>query len=368
MDRQLNKCIRTTSPDYGYQKVIAAKTIKILKKRNKVLVGAYCGAGKSTIMTLIIEAFVRQHGQHTRVLVLCENLNSLKEQYLAHLANPHNPISFSYGDVNEKSDVQVKVGIAASLAALEWQSVDLLLVDEVHRQYNGARINSFIRKLGPIKEVLFTGSPSKFIGESESIPMVTLSGEELVDKGVYSGCDLYVTRTAAKENPHSVLSAFLLHAKQVNAHLSKVLIVCPTIKFAETINEILSAGGFKTFLSTSKNDSDNSILNAAKASSDGFLISVGKCSLGFNDESIRTLLDCRSTSTAKSLDASNQIFSRILRRAPDGARKSYFRVSNADSESYNRQVLVLHKLKELMRDSIFRGYDGTNLRLELCRD
>jgi hypothetical protein len=352
------------TPDYGYQKTIANKAIKIIRKRNKLLIGAACGAGKNSIMALLIEKFIKQHGSKARVVVVCENLNNLKDQFLGYLKNPHYPVSFTLGDFNDSSDVQVKVGIVASLDKISFCSVQLLIVDECHRYYSASTIQNFIIRVKPVKQVLFTGSPSCFIDKEPHLPILTISGEELVSKNIYSSCDLFVTKTANKKNSQAVINAFLAQATAVGANLSKTLIVCPNIKFAEAVNDILSARGFKTFLSTSKNDSNNSILSVARSSPNGFLISVGKCTLGFNDESIKTLLDCRSTDSPTSLDNSNQIYARILRRATDGSRKSYFRISNADSESYNNQVLMLYRLKALMSTSIFSRFNGTNLKLE----
>lgn len=353
------------TPDYGYQRAIAHKAIKILRNRNKLLIGAACGAGKNSIMALLIEKFIKKHGSKARVIVICENLNNLKDQFLDYLKNPHYPVSFTFGDFKDESDTQVKVGIAASLDKISLRSVQLLIVDEGHRYYLAAKVQNFISRAKPLKQVLFTGSPSCFIHKEPHLPILTISGEELVNKNIYSGCDLFVTKTTNKKSPQIVINAFLAQAAEVGSDLSKTLIVCPSIKFAEAVNDTLAARGFKTFLSTSKNDSSNSILNAAKSSSDGILISVGKCSLGFNDESIKTLLDCRSTESATSLDNTNQIFARILRRAPDGSRKSYFRISNQDSESYNNQVLILHRLKQLMSTSTFSKFNGANLMLEL---
>ena len=353
------------TPDYSYQKAISSKAIKILQKRNKLLIGAACGAGKNSIMALLIENFIKKHGSQVRVVVICENLNNLKDQFLDYLKNPHYPVSFTFGEFNNESDTQVKVGIAASLDKTNFHRIDVLCVDECHHFYSAPMLQNFINRTKPVKQVLFSGSPSCFIDKEPYLPILTISGEELVNKNIYSGCDLFVTKTVDKKNPQFVINAFLTHALEVGADLSKTLIVCPNIKFAEAVNESLTVKGFKTFLSTSKNDTNNSILNKAKSSSDGILISVGKCSLGFNDESIKTLLDCRSTESEMSLDNSNQIFARILRRAPDGSRKSYFRISNSDSKSYNNQVLMLHRLKALMNNSIFSKFDRTNLRIEL---
>lgn len=359
MDRTLNKCFRTTSPDYSYQQAIAGKAIGILKKRNRLLISAYCGAGKTSIMAAVIEKFIRQNGPGSKVAVICENLNNLKDQFLDYLRSPYYPVSFTFGEIDE--EVQVKVFVAAGLPKLAWDSLDLLIVDEGHRYYKASRIQKFLHQIKPRKQILFTGSPSQFLNDP-SLEKLVISGDELMKKGVYSSCELYVTRVQNKSNPAVVVRSFLEHADEVQADLSKVLVVCPTIAFAEKVASELRAKGFKTFLTTSKNDPNNMILSSGKASDSGFYVTVGKCSLGFNDESISTLLDCKSSG---SLDNSNQIFARILRRSKRCATKSYFRVSNTDTSSYNQNVFMLHKLKALMSHQIFSGYNGRNLKVQI---
>jgi hypothetical protein len=70
--------------------------------------------------------------------------------------------------------------------------------------------------------------------------------------------------------------------------------------------------------------------------------------------------------SSSNLDASFQLFARVLRQHPEGVRKAYYRVSGKDSKSYNRQVIITNKMLALMQRDIYTRYNGNNLRLEVA--
>ena len=104
---------------------------------------------------------------------------------------------------------------------------------------------------------------------------------------------------------------------------------------------------------------------AHKAADSGYLITVGKVSMGYNDGSLTALIHCDSPTG--NLNANVQVFSRILRRFPGGSdeRKAYIRVSTQDSKNYNAQYYMLLKLKAMLDDkTVFSKFDGRNLKIQ----
>lgn len=359
---------------YDYQERVAKDTLDAAIKSGKSICAIFCGGGKTTVSQWIIKKFIKINGQHSKILVVTENNNALKTQYLEELNNAHIPIDFTFGEITIDQEVQVRVGIASSLHKLPWDSIDLLLCDESHRHFLKPRVQKFLKSVRVRHQILFTGTPAKFIKDNESnsdkTKIVLVSGSELQKRDLYAGVDLDVVRTTNKKDPIQTVKDLIVHARTVRADLSKTLLVCPTINYAESVAQYLVSIGKTVFLSTSKNDSDNKILSESKswckspASESCFIVTVGKASLGYNDAAITTLADLRSS--LGSLCNNQQIFARVLRVAPDSSRKFYFRFSNSlDSKSYNEQVLMLAKLKAFMSVEVFAGFNGANLKLEL---
>ena len=65
------------------------------------------------------------------------------------------------------------------------------------------------------------------------------------------------------------------------------------------------------------------------------------------------------------MDISNQLFSRVLRKHPKNVKKFYYRCGNRLTKDFNNQVLMLHKIKAMMRKSIFTQYDGENMQVKI---
>jgi hypothetical protein len=360
---------------FSFQDNAAQKALDAAMKSGKAIVAIACGGGKTTVSQLIINKFIEINGKHSKILVITENNNALKDQYLSELNNAHIPINFTFGEITTDQNVQVRVGIAASLHKLPWKEIDIVLCDESHRHFQKERVQTFLKAIKVRHQILFTGTPAQFIKANESnsrkTEIVFISGSELQNRDLYAGIDLDVVRTTNKKDPIQSVKDLIAHSKSVRADLSKTLLVCPSINYAESVAQYLTSIGKTVFMSTSANDSDNKVLSESKHwsktpdSETCFIVTVGKCSLGYNDAAVTTLADLRSS--LGSLCTNQQVFARVLRRSPDSLRKFYFRISESDSKSYNAQVFMLHKLKAYMNEEIFSGFSGGNLTLELRR-
>lgn len=372
-----NYSFSNTSNRYDFQQRAADDSLAAAMKSGKAICAIACGGGKTTVSQLIISKYIAANGSKSRILVITENNNALKNQFLDELNHAHVAIDFSFGEITTSQNVQVRVGIAASLHKLQWDKIDLVICDEAHRHFRKKRIQQFLKSIPVRHQILFTGTPALFIKDNESTlnkaKIILVSGAELHKRGLYAGVDLDVIRAINKNDSIQTIKEFISHACRVKADLTKTLLVCPTIIYAESVSKYLASIGKKVFLSTSKNDSDNRVLIESKnwiksiAAPNCFIVTVGKCNLGYNDPAVTTLADLRSS--LGSLSSNQQIFARILRDSPQSSRKFYFRFSQSNHpNSYNDQVLMLVKLKAFMREEVFSGFTGANLKIETCHD
>lgn len=344
--------------DYSYQEKAANVVLanSLSGKYEASILAACPGAGKTTISQIVLNKYTKMFPK-ARVLVLTEGKNTLKNQYIEELNNSHIEINFTYGTFD--SDAQVRIGLPQSIARLSWDKVDMLVVDEAHNFFLADMVQGIVRKLNPTCKILMTGSPTQFNNKSQ-YAIYYIAAEELMKNGVFSSVSMDVARCIDKKNPWRAMESILVSAKQKKDNMSKIMVACPSIEYAEKVRDYLNYIGFSVSLSTSENDKDDTEIQKFKNGETKVLIVVGKGILGFNDKKITLLADLRSSSN---IDSSYQLFARVLRTHPDGVRKTYYRIADND---YNTQVLTLHKMTALMRKDIFQGFNGKNLKLEIA--
>ena len=348
--------------NYSYQDKAANIVFKnALKPKFKASILAACpNAGKTTISHKVINKYLAKFPA-ARIVVLTEGQNTLKNQYIEELKSPNIEINFTYGALD--SDTQVRIGVPQSISKLNWDQIDLLIVDEAHNFYLADMIQSIIRKFNPKHQILMTGSPTKYnmhnqqCGKKYAIHYI--AAEELKNMGVFSAVDMDVAKVVCKKDARGSIAAVIKKGIDNNDNLSKMMIACPSISYAKKVAAFLSDIGRQVSLSTSENDNDNLEIESFKAGLTDTLIVVGKGILGFNCKEMTFLADLRSSSN---LDNSYQLFARVLRTHPDGIRKAYYRI--AEDRDYNKEVLALHKMSALMRKDIFTVYNGKNLIVE----
>ena len=348
--------------DYSYQPKAAEIVLKnLLSGKYFASVLAACpGAGKTTISQMVLNRYVAM-SPTSKIVVLTEGQNTLKNQYINELEQAHIKINFSYGDFT--SDAQVRVGLPQSIGQLKG-GFDLLVVDEAHNFYFAEMVQEIIKKYNPKHIMLMTGSPTKF-NEHNKFANVKygihyISAETLQKQGVFSAVNMDVVRVVNKQDAAATIQQALSFASAKGDDLSKIMVACPSIDYAVVVSTVLARLGYRVALSTSKNDQDDQEINNFKTGKANALIVVGKGILGFNDSNITALFDFK---TSNNLDASYQLFARVLRKHPKSVVKSYYRVADKD---FNKQVLTLHKILGLMKTEIFTGFTGKNLKLEIA--
>jgi superfamily II DNA or RNA helicase len=346
--------------DYSYQKQTAKSVLEnALNSRYLASVLAACpSSGKTTISHIIINEYIKKF-PNSNIVVLTEGQNNLKDQYLSELESPNVPINFSFGVFGSDKDVQI--GIPQSIQSLKINQIDLLIVDECHHFYLENTDQTIIEKYKVKHQVIMTGSPTKFNKHNQTTTgkkygIVYLAADFLQNKGVFNGVDLNVL----KGRHLSDMVGFWTEAIAKGANLSKVMIACHTVLQANTVMRVMRQIGRNAIVSTSKNDINSQNIKDFKDNKYDTLIIVCRGILGFNDKMVTTLFDLR---VSNSVDTSYQLFARLLRNHPDNIRKFYFRIG--DNRTYNKQVMMLHKIKALMNSQIFKGFTGDNLKLEL---
>ena len=350
---------------YLYQIQAANKVLQDALSNNYLasVLAVAPGGGKTTISHHIINKYLDIRPD-AKVVVLTEGQNTLKNQYISELESPNVPINFTFGPFG--SDAQVQVGIPQSISKLNWNRIDLLVVDEAHNFYLEPMVQDIVSSLKPTHKVLMTGSPTKYNAHNEKsvrkYSMYYISAEELQAKGVYSEVNIDVVKSDSK-NAEKVINDSFSRAMSRGDSLEKIMIACSTIKFAKQVQSVLEKKGRVVSLSTSENDKDDAEINRFKSGQSDVLIVVAKGILGFNAPGITTLIDIRSSSN---IDASFQLFARVLRKHPSkNIAKAYYRISNNCPKDYNKQVLTAHKMVALTERRIYTRYNGKNLKLSV---
>jgi len=351
--------------DYSYQDKAASQIFKnILDKNNKAAVlAAAPGSGKTTISHIVISSYLKKF-PNAKVLVLTHGQNLLKNQYIDSLDEPNVPINFTYGTFEQNR--QVMIGLPHSIKKLPVDTIDLLVVDECHEYYLKPMVRSIVEKLKPNHQVLLTGSPSEFNNlknMGERYAMTYIAGNELIDNDVFSTVEMDVVPVEYRKNVTSSIQSMIEHAKNKNKNLDKIMVAVNTINQAKNVAYYLESIGRKVALSTSKNDRSNTMVKDFKLGKYDALVVVMRGILGFSDGNITGLFDLRCS---ESVDISNQLFARVLRKHPDNVQKFYYRCGDKKTDDYNNQVLMLHKVKAMMRKDIFVNYDGSNMTVKVA--
>lgn len=354
----------TKKTDYSYQEKAAKVVLRnaLSNKYTASVLAATPGSGKTTISQICVRKYLSKYPS-SRVVVLTEGQSTLKTQFIEELDNAHIDINFTYSEFTGNG--QVRVGLPQSINRLDWNEIDLLVVDEAHNFYNAPTVQNIIEKYNVKHQILLTGSPSEFTRENnnsrkDKYGMFFISAEDLMKNNVFSQVDMDVM-LCDTHNSRSIVSDLMSLSKKRKYNTKKIMVACPSIRFAKQMKDAFEVYGRKVSLSTSENDPTNQEIANFKNDLTDVLLVVNKGILGFNDKGITLLLDLKSSSN---LDASNQLFSRVLRKHPRNIRKAYIRTTN-NRKSFNKEVGVLHKLSALMNTDVFKNFDGKNLKIKL---
>jgi len=351
--------------DYGYQTYSANKLLADCQKTGveAAVLAASPGSGKTTISHIVISKYLKQH-PNAKVLVLTHGQNLLKNQYIESLQNPHVEIGYTFGEFGQ--DVQVQIGLPQAIKKYPYNFVDLLIVDECHEFYLKKMVQNIVKKLKPKHQLLMTGSPSEFNrlkNFGKKYEFTYISGEQLIKKNVFATVDMDVVEVKSKKQIKNVIDQMYKQAKRKGFDLSKLMIACKRISEANVIADYLKSIGRKVAVSNCKNDRKSEMVKDFKNGDYDTLIVIQRGILGFSDGNITGLFDMRCSSD---VDISNQLYARVLRKHPKNIRKFYFRCAEGSPKVFNKEVIMLHKIKAMMRTDMLKRYDGTNMEVRIA--
>lgn len=350
--------------DYRYQIHAANKIFKdtINPEFKGAVLAAAPGSGKTTISQVVISKYIKQF-PNANVLVLTHGQNLLKNQYLESLKEPNVEINFTFGEF--ESGAQVLVGLPHSINKMPLKQIDLLVVDECHEYYLKPMVQKILKLLKPKHQVLLTGSPSEFNRlkrKGAKYAITYIAGNDLINNDVFSDVCMDVVPVKYKGNATESLQIMFQHAEKKEEDLSKIMVAVKTIRQANNVAYYLRSIGRSVALSTSKHDRNNTMVKDFKNGKHDTLVVVMRGILGFSDNNITGLFDLRCS---ESVDISNQLFARVLRKHPGNIRKFYYRCG-VKNKCYNDEVIMLHKVKSMMRKDIFEKYDGENMKVRVA--
>lgn len=359
-----------------------------------IVVLALCpNAGKTEIAIYVIEQYLKENPTH-RVLVFTHSTNVLKTNFFDRLEGLN--VNFTYC-TDFDPNCQVHICLPNSEKQIKG-SYDFLVVDEAHENYFAKRVQRIIKKTNPSKQLLLTGTPSKFIKKG-GYNIFALASNQISDKWFAKlNIELVASNYKWKENYNSdleVLSTFKFNekdtvktlenvilklierlkkgytAEQFNhpglitkfkswafaySEIGKTLMLCKTIEQANLVYKILIKNGVFAKISHSGNDQDSSVICDFKNSSEGVLIVVNRARLGYSDDSLMNIIDMSGTHNP---DLIYQIFCRALRGTPDD-QKYYLKVTPQEQGQMDLTHVCVSAALMLTDHKYLSTYNGGN--------
>lgn len=332
--------------------------------RNDISVlGVAPNGGKTEISIFVLGQFLNLNPT-ARILILTHSTNVLKDNYTSRLDELD--LTFEYSTTFDKN-FQVHVCLPNSEHLIKGH-YDFLIVDEAHENYLADRVQRIIKKTKPTKQLLLTGTPSKFIKEggyniytlaANAIPAEYFSKLqiELVASNYnwakeinqdYEVKSQYKFKT--KETEGTLKNILLKLIDRVRVGLSpeefnnpgviaklkqwgytykklgKTIIICRRIEQAGDVNKILIANGVNSMVSDSETDPNSEQISNFKNNKYDVLVVVDRARLGYSDDNLYNIIDMSGTHNPNVI---YQIFARVLRGTPD-MQKYYLKVTTQE--------------------------------------
>lgn len=301
---------------------------------------------------------------NSKILILTHSTNVLKDNYVDRLNGLIVP--FKYSTTFDKN-AQVHVCLPNNENHIHGK-YDFLIVDEAHENYLADRVQRIIKKVKPKKQLLLTGTPSKFIKEG-NYKIFTLAINEMPEE-FFSKLQIELVASNynwAKElnQDYEIKKAYRFKKKQTEKtleniikklinrlqigltaeqfnnpgfmanfkswaftykKLGKTIIVCKTIKQASDVNSILISNGVNSMASDSEKDKDSIEVENFKNNKYDVLVVVDRARLGYSDDNLFNIIDMSGTHNP---DIIYQMLSRVLRGNPD-MKKFYLKVTTQE--------------------------------------
>jgi len=347
------------------------EAVSFLNDNEGKLILAMCpSSGKTeTIIHYLNEQY--KINPNIRVLILPHSTNVLLDNFYQRLDLRN--VDFTYSsDINY--DVNVHIVLPQNHNKIVGK-YDLIIIDEAHENYLAKTIQGIIKKTQAGKEILLTGTPSKFIGKKDfKIHFVALSDLcELytpklridIIESDYDWNGNYNEQTKELKNSYkftkesteiSLKKTFDFLLKRNNSDsVEKTLIVCRNIAQSNYVKNYLTSIGFSSEISNSDNDKDSENVAKFKNNLIDILIVVNRARLGYDDADLINLIDISGTLNPNII---YQMFARLLRGTQD-MKKYYIRLSSKNDDVYNSEIATSVALM-LTHTNYIKVFNGKN--------
>ena len=397
-----------------YQQAAITEVQQSLRMNQKTALAASPSAGKTLMTICLLDEYLVENPNH-KVLVLTHGTTVLRSQFHDNLIKYSPSFTFSMPETGEEytnSTSQVTVCLPQTLVRLQTlQQVDLLVVDEAHQFYFADMIKDIIKKTGAVRQLLLTGTPSKFIYENSNpknknpYKIIPVSMNTIFDAGMVSDLyieiasssysytmDDYTTTDELKQSVtfkqkdtnntlDSVLEKLTSHLKDSRdnplpnssiaqkvislanpgawfSDIGKTMIACRRVEQAAQVQKYFKSKGINTALSTSEDDLDSSEIDTfRKEPKCRILIVVGRGVLGFDFSELVHVVDMTGS---RNIDRIYQLMARVVRvnKKAVKQKKLFIKISPNALTDYFKHIMTATLM--LTEEEFLLKYNGKN--------
>lgn len=351
------------------------------------VLAAGTSAGKTITSLIQLEIFYSLPENAKKLtLIISSSKTVLRDNFLIALQE-FNP-SFSYYVVTNKKELEeaIKDGyqVIVCLPQTLNNNYKLLpkttnfILDEAHQWYFKPTIQKIIKQIKPTRQLLLTGTPSRFIAKGDDFDFYFVPVMDLYENGLVSNIKIEIVSSSydfkqtdylssygnlksdktnspqkAKESFKMVCDEMVLKlrsklgskylanlrgANKISAlfnDLKKTIIFCHSLKQANAFyKELSSMKGLNdmVLLSHSQNDKDSEYFEQFRTDTQyKVLVAVDRGKLGYNLPNLFNVVDFTMT---QSLDMILQMEGRVLRLSKEDNQKIYFKVATKNTAGY----------------------------------
>ena len=396
----------------GYQNKFFGK--KIWENSiNPLVLAAGTSAGKTITSLISLEIFYSNPKNYNkRTLVVPASKTVLRDNYSIELEK-FNP-SFGYFVATNKKELEEAINdksyqVIIALPQTISRNYKLLprvynfILDEAHQWYFKTTIQTIVKHIKPNKQLLLTGTPSRFIAKGNQFEFFFVPVMDLFDENRVSNLKVEVVSSSydfkqkdylsnygnlkadktnsakqAKDALSMVCDEMILKLKSRlgNKYLSnlrgankvsslfndldKTIIFCHSVKQSNAFfKELNSMKGLKdkVLLSHSDNDKDSEYFEMFRTQSEyKVLVAVDRGRLGYNLPDLFNVVDFTLT---QSLDMILQMMGRVLRISDKKNEKIYFKVATKNTAGYFVDLMTAALC--LFEMKWYSKYNGKNM-------
>lgn len=358
-----------------------------MKALKPFVLGAGTSAGKTLTSLIQLEIFYSIPENTRKLTLIISSSKTVLRDNFAIALEEFNP-SFSYYVVTNKRELEeaIKDGyqVIVCLPQTLNNNYKLLpkitnfILDEAHQWYFKPTIQKIIKQIKPTRQLLLTGTPSRFIAKGDDFEFYFVPVMDLYENNLVSNIKIEVVSSSYDFKQTDYLSAYgnlksdktnspskskeafkmvcdemvlklrgrlgnkylanLRGANKISAlfnDLKKTIIFCHSVKQANAFyKELSSMKGLKdvVLLSHSENDSNSEYFEMFRTDSQyKVLVAVDRGKLGYNLPDLFNVVDFSMT---QSLDMILQMMGRILRLSEKDNEKIYFKVASKNTAGY----------------------------------